>query len=85
MEEKAPFENVGISFNLNQKLISSINGKGSIKNNGEEPITKNRNNYINKKDSIKIKNESTFTFLFFFLFFFFYIQSFFLKMKEKIG
>ena len=50
MEEKAPFENVGISFNLNQKLISSINGKGSIKNNGEEPLTKNRNNYINKKD-----------------------------------
>ena len=39
MEEKAPFENVGISFNLNQKLISSINGKGSIKNNGEEPIS----------------------------------------------
>ena len=61
IEEKSHSQNIKDLLNLNQKVSSFINNKGSIKNKEAEIITKNSNNNNNQKVSIKKGKQSTFS------------------------
>ena len=67
IEEKSHSQNIKDLLNLNQKVSSFINNKGSIKNKEAEIITKNSNNNNNQKVSIKKGKQSTFSLFFSFI------------------
>ena len=79
--EKSHSQNIKDLLNLNQKVSSFINNKGSIKNKEAEIITKNSNNN-NQKVSIKKGKQSTFS-LFFSFILRSYIFHFFHTEEEK--